>query len=230
MERLLAVHIVSSYGRKKVLCDVNIAAETGQCIGIVGTNGCGKSTLFNILAGLRKAGGGDIFFDGQQAAGRGGRRLFQAYVGYVPQEDNLIPELSVMDNLRLWYQDAGALKQELEQGFLHKLGIEQMCRLKAGRLSGGMKKRVSIGCALAGNPPILILDEPGAALDLPGKADIRRHLNRYKQYGGTILLATHDETDLELCDKLYTLTKGVSREISNTLRGEALQYQISNKE
>ena len=56
MERLLAVHIVSSYGRKKVLCDVNIAAETGQCIGIVGTNGCGKSTLFNILAGLRKAG------------------------------------------------------------------------------------------------------------------------------------------------------------------------------
>lgn len=223
MERLQAVNIASSYGRKKVLCGVNIAAGAGQCVGIVGTNGCGKSTLLNILAGLRKADGGDIYFDGNPAKGR---QLFISYTGYVPQESNLIPELSVMDNLRLWYQDAEALRQSLEQGFLKALGVDRMCRLKAGKLSGGMKKRVSIGCALAGNPPILILDEPDAALDLPGKADIRKYLGMYKQMGGTVLIATHDESDLELCDRVFALSGGASKEIDRALRGEALLNQI----
>lgn len=223
MERLQAVNIASSYGRKKVLCGVNITAGAGQCVGIVGTNGCGKSTLLNILAGLRKADGGDIYFDGNPAQGR---QFFIRYVGYVPQESNLIPELSVMDNLRLWYQDAEMLRQSLAQGFLQALGVGQMCRLKAGKLSGGMRKRVSIGCALAGNPPVLILDEPDAALDLPGKADIRKYLCMYKQMGGTILLATHDEIDLDLCDRVFALNSGASKEIDRTLRGEALLNEI----
>ena len=230
MERLLAVNIVSSYGKKRVLSGVNIAVGAGQCVGIVGTNGCGKSTLLNIIAGLRKPDSGEIYFDGQRASGRGGRKLFAAYAGYVPQENNLIPELRVMDNLRLWYQSASVLEQELKQGFLHELEIDQMCHLKAGQLSGGMKKRVSIGCALAGNPPILILDEPDAALDLPGKADIRRYLNMYKKLGGTIILATHDEIDLDLCDRVFALNGGVSKEIDRTLRGEALLFQICSKE
>lgn len=223
MERLQAVDIASSYGKKKVLCGVNITADAGQCVGIVGTNGCGKSTLLNILAGLRKADGGEIYFDGNRAQGR---QLFIRYAGYVPQESNLIPELSVMDNLRLWYADAAMLGQSLEQGFLKALGVDRMCRLRAGKLSGGMKKRVSIGCALAGDPPILLLDEPDAALDLPGKADIRRYLAMYKQMGGTVLLATHDEIDLDLCDRVFALNRGVSREIDRNLRGEALLNQI----
>ena len=131
MERLKTVDITSSYGRKKVLCGVDIAAAAGQCVGIVGTNGCGKSTLLNILAGLRRADKGEIYFDGNRAQGR---EFFIRYVGYVPQESNLIPELSVMDNLRLWYQDAGMLRQSLEQGFLRALGVERMCRMKARRL------------------------------------------------------------------------------------------------
>ena len=223
MERLQAVYIASSYGKKKVLCGVDLTADAGQCIGIVGTNGCGKSTLLNILAGLRRADRGEIYFDGNRAQGR---QSYISYVGYVPQESSLIPELSVMDNLRLWYQDAETLRQSLEQGFLKVLGIGQMLRLKAGKLSGGMKKRVSIGCALAGDPPILILDEPDAALDLPGKADIRKYLGIYKQAGGAILLATHDEMDLELCDRVYALNRGVSKEIDRTLRGEELLEQI----
>lgn len=223
MERIQAVNITSAYGRKKVLCGVGLSAGAGQCVGIVGTNGSGKSTLLNILSGLRKADGGEIYFDGNRAQGR---QTYIRYVGYVPQESSLIPELSVMDNLRLWYQDAGQLKQSLEQGFLRALGVDQMCRMKAGKLSGGMKKRVGIGCALAGNPPVLILDEPDAALDLPGKADIRKYLCMYKQMGGTVLLATHDEIDLELCDKVYALNGGASREIDRTLRGEGLLNQI----
>ena len=131
-----------------------------------------------------------------------------------------------MDNLRLWYQDAKMLGQSLEQGFLRALGVDRMCRLKAGKLSGGMRKRVSIGCALAGNPPVLILDEPDAALDLPGKAEIRKYLCMYKQMGGTVLLATHDEIDLELCDRVFALNRGASKEIDRALRGEGLLNEI----
>jgi len=223
VERIQAVNIISAYGKKRVLCGVNLSAEAGQCVGIVGTNGCGKSTLLNILSGLRKADSGEIYFDGNKAQGR---QPFIQYVGYVPQENNLIPELSVMDNLRLWYSDTGALRQSIEQGFLNMLGIGSMCRMNAGKLSGGMKKRVSIGCALAGNPPVLILDEPDAALDLPGKAEIRKYLGMYKQMGGTILIATHDEADLALCDRIYALNRGVGTELDRSLRGEALLRAI----
>ena len=223
MERIQAVNIISSYGKKRVLCGVNLSAGAGQCVGIVGTNGCGKSTLLNILSGLHRADAGEIYFDGNKTQGRKG---FVDHVGYVPQENNLIPELSVMDNLRLWYKDANALRQSIDQGFLKALGIDSMCRLKAGKLSGGMRKRVSIGCALSGNPSILILDEPDAALDLPGKAEIRKYLGMYKQMGGTILIATHDEADLALCDRIYALNRGTSVEIDRSLRGEALLRAI----
>lgn len=218
MERLKAVNIVSSYGRKRVLDGVNIDAGEGQCVGIIGANGCGKSTLLNILAGLKKPDSGDIYFDTRLAS----KRMFIDYTGYVPQENSLIPELCVMDNLRMWYRDKEVLCRELEHGFLHELGIDNMCRTRAGKLSGGMKKRVSIGCALAGNPPVLILDEPEAALDLPGKARIREYLGRYKKLGGTIILATHDEADLDMCDRVFVLDMGMSMEIDRTLRGEEL--------
>lgn len=211
MERIVAKNIFSAYGKKQVLKGVNLSADAGQCVGIVGENGCGKSTLLNILAGLRKADSGEIYAE---------------KTGYVPQEGNLLWELSVLDNLRLWYPDKAELKHSLEQGFLKALGIHKMCRMRAGKLSGGMKKRVCIGCALAGNPPILILDEPAAALDLIGKADIRRYLADYKAQGGAVLIATHEESDLEICDKVYALHDGKSREINRFLRGEELINEL----
>lgn len=226
MERIVAKDIVSGYGRKTVLRGVHLTANAGECIGIVGENGCGKSTLLNILAGLRTPKSGSIYFDGQKASGRLGIKLFRQYTGYVPQESNLIPELSVWDNLLIWYQDKRVLEHEINEGFLKVLGIDHMVRLKAGRLSGGMKKRVSIGCALAGRPPVLILDEPDAALDLVGKADIRNYLTMYRQIGGSVLLATHEEIDLDICDRVYALKGGSCKEIDRGVRGEKLLMQL----
>ena len=222
MERVVADGIVSAYGRRVVLNGVSLSAGAGQCVGIVGANGCGKSTLLNILSGLRDADRGEIFFDGARAD----RRTYKSYTGYVPQESNLISELSVKDNLLIWYRDRRSLEHEINEGFLKTLGIDKMCRMKAGRLSGGMKKRVSIACAMAGKPPVLILDEPDAALDLPAKADIRGWLSGYRQSGGTILIATHEESDLDICDRIYALKGGGCREIDASLRGEKLLYEI----
>ncbi len=105
-------------------------------------------------------------------------------------------------------------------------GIAKLFSHMLGTFSVGTKKKVSIGCALAGNPTVLLLDEPGAALDLPGKAKVREHLQRYKGMGGTVLLATHEETELDICDKLYALKEGRCREIDVGLRGDALLSQI----
>lgn len=235
MERICAAGIESAYGRKKVLKGVNLSAEAGQCVGIVGANGCGKSTLLSILAGLRRANKGMIAFDGVvadciaekgQRMNKEGEQLFIRYTGYVPQENALIPELSVKDNLLLWYMDEAVLKRELAEGFLYRMGLSEICAKKAGKLSGGMKKKVSIGCAMAGNPPVLLLDEPGAALDLPAKAKVREYLLHYKNMGGTVVLASHEETELDICDRLYALKEGVSHEIDRSLRGDELLAQI----
>lgn len=224
MERLLAVGIESAYGRKKVLCGVELSAQAGQCIGIVGANGCGKSTLLQILSGLRRPDRGQLFLEGQAA----NEKMLARYTGYVPQECCLIEELSVQDNLLLWYGGKEALQKALREGLLHMLGIEAMCGMCVGRLSGGMKKKVSIGCALAGNPPLLLLDEPGAALDLPGKMEVRKYLSLYKAGGGTVILATHEESELDICDKIYALSGGKSRVIDRNLRGEALMRLIQD--
>lgn len=232
MERIMVTDIASAYGRKQVLNGAALMAKAGECVGLVGANGCGKSTLLNILAGMRKADRGRILFDGQTAFDSGTsqtllskkqqKQLFILYTGYVPQDSQLIEELTVWDNLLLWYGNRKLLKAELGQQPLCQLGLKELKSMRVKKLSGGQKKRVSIGCALAGHPPILLLDEPGAALDLPGKAEVRRYLQSYKALGGTILIATHEESDLELCDRVYALKNGISREISPSLRGEAL--------
>jgi ABC-type multidrug transport system ATPase subunit len=142
--------------------------------------------------------------------------------GYVPQENPLIPELTVYDNLRLWYPDKKQLQQELAQGFLSLLGIAEYLTKTVNKLSGGMKKRVSIGIAMAGLPPVLLLDEPSAALDLICKEDIRKYLKAYLKRKGTVVLTTHEESELDLCDKLYVLKDGKLFEIDRTLRGAEL--------
>ncbi len=222
-------NITSSYGRKQILSGASFTAGRGECVGIVGANGCGKSTLLSVLAGTLKPKKGEVLYYGQMAWGdgstgrmHGDREVIRRMTGYVPQENPLIPELTVYDNLRLWYPDKKVLAQELEQGFLSLLGIGAYKDKQAGRLSGGMKKRVSIGIAMAGMPPILLLDEPGAALDLVCKEDIRRYLQTYLERKGTVVITTHEESELDLCHKIYVMKDGQLQQTDNRLRGAAL--------
>ena len=197
--------IAKRYRNKEVLRDVCFSAKSGECIGILGNNGTGKSTLLSILAGVQASDSGAFLYEGRDLFRYPKQR--SQLVGYVPQGTPLIEELTAWDNLRLWY-DTGTLRQELNQGFLAMLGIGEFIRTPVSKMSGGMKKRLSIGCAIAQKPPVLLLDEPMASLDLPCKQRISRYLQKHKEAGGILLLATHDVMELALCDKWYILKGG----------------------
>jgi len=193
-------HIEKRFQRTPILKDICLTAEEGTCIGLLGCNGSGKSTLLTILAGILSADGGEFLLDGKKPE--------PDQIGYVPQGTPLMEELSARDNLLLWYSRA-AMEQELKDGVLHLLGIEEFLHKQVKKLSGGMKKRLSIGCAMAKHPPVLLLDEPTAALDLVCKEHIAEYLCTFKASGGILLLTTHDPGEIAMCDTTYILKDGV---------------------
>lgn len=199
-------NISKKYRKKTVLVDISLEADNGCCVGILGSNGAGKSTLLSIIAGVLKADFGTVSYNGKSLLDD--HLLRNSVVGYVPQGTPLIQELSAWDNLLLWY-DRDSLKNELDNGVLKLLGIDKFIKTPVNKMSGGMKKRLSIGCAVSQKPPVLLLDEPTAALDVICKRDIAQYLQAYKNAGGIILLTTHDTAELAICDKCYIMKDGV---------------------
>lgn len=200
-----AVNITAGYGKKIVLQNLSLDLEEGSCTFVVGANGCGKSTLFSVLAGIKKARGGRLLLEGKEVE----KNQLQKLIGYVPQDSPLFPELTVKDNLLLWYGGKEALQKELDGGVIEKLGLQELLKKRVSTLSGGMQRRVCIGCAMAGNPRLLIMDEPGAALDLECKEALYDCLREYRKTGGTVLMSSHEKSDWEMGDKVYILKEGV---------------------
>lgn len=193
------------FGKKQVLRGASFLAEGGAAVGLVGENGSGKSTLLRILAGVLRPDAGSFRLDGRELFSTRGELSRQ--VAYVPQGTPLAGELSAYDNLRLWY-DRAALEQSLKNGILAELGVGEFLRTRADRLSGGMKKRLVIGCAMARSPRILLLDEPTSALDPAAKARVLEYVRRFCLEGGAAVIATHDPEELALCREGYLLRDG----------------------
>ncbi len=200
-------NINKSYKKKTILKDISLSADSGDCIGIVGANGCGKSTLLKILAGAIPPTSGKILYDNNSPLLK--NKFFSEYIAYVPQDNPLFDNLTVLDNLRLFYcESSHNLKNDLDHGILSDFQINQYVHQKVSLLSGGMKKRLSIACALIKDPKILILDEPGASLDIVCKSDIQNYMVNFITNGGTILIASHEEQELNICNKLFYMQNG----------------------
>ena len=210
---LTATRIYKRYGRREILKGVDLTVAPGACVGIIGGNGCGKTTLLSILAGTLKADKGQV--ENTEASGDS--------VAYVPQENPLIEELTVKDNLILWYRgNKQAMKEDLETGAAALLGIQPMLKRGVDQLSEKKKKRVSIACALAGHEAYLVLDEPGAALDMECKAQIRQYLKAYTASGGGVVLTSHEIAELSICTHMYILKNGRLEEIESHLSEQEL--------
>jgi len=186
-----------SFDKKQpVLKDISLALAPGAAICIAGQNATGKTTLLRMACGLISPDAGTVGCDGK--------------IAYVPQEPALLPELTVRDNLKLWYA-AQALNGPTFSALSPEglLGLEPFEKKRAGALSGGMKKRLSIAAALVGQPDYLLLDEPFAALDAPGCHALSLLLCRLKSEGMGILLTSHEPQQIAaLADILFLLQDG----------------------
>ncbi len=198
-------NITKNYTRKNVLKGISFEVPFGNCIGILGVNGSGKSTLLSTLAGVQKPKSGQFLYGDVDLIRDTKSR--NKLVGYVPQGTPLIEELTAKDNLLLWYTKKN-LDYELKSGVLSMLGISEFLNVTVSKMSGGMKKRLSIGCSMCGHPRLLLLDEPSAAIDFACKQSIANYIKLFKKSGGSVVIATHDISELEWCDKVYILKDG----------------------
>lgn len=222
MEILSAKNIVKSYG-KKVLSDVSLSVYENECVGIIGCNGCGKSTLLAILSGGINADGGSLHICGENAKNR---NVFSKYVGYMPQNDPLIEELSVRDNLQLWYSVA---HKKLDMDVVFKMGLYDVLNKRVSTLSGGMKRRVNMAGALASGSKILILDEPSTGLDIVCRQEMSALYKEYLNMGRAIIMATHSKEEMENCTRLLLLEGGKLREIDKHIQIQELSEIMRRK-
>jgi len=198
-------HIAKKYKNNFVLRDISFVARDGECIGFVGANGCGKTTLLSILVGVEIPDKGKLTLDGKKLSLKSG--ISRSHVGYVPQINPLPERLTVKECLKLWCDDKEAYHKALTRYDLADIEKKQI-----GKLSGGMKRRVAIACALSNDPDILVMDEPTAALDIHYKELIHGDMSKFVERGGLLIVVTHEKEEIEMCTTCYKIENG---EITN---------------
>jgi ABC-2 type transport system ATP-binding protein len=206
-----AVEIVSvarRFGAVQALAGVDLAVEAGEFFGLLGPNGAGKTTLISILAGLTHADAGTARVLGHDVVGdyRSARRL----LGVVPQELVFDPFFTVRETLKIQsgyfgIRDNDAWIDEI----LHHLDLASRADANMRALSGGMKRRVLVGQALVHKPPVIVLDEPTAGVDVELRQGLWQFVRRLNRDGHTIVLTTHYLEEAEdHCQRIAMLKAG----------------------
>lgn len=203
-----AENISKRYGKQNILKDITFFVRPGESAAVVGKNGCGKSTLMQILAGILKPDRGSLRYFDQDPLAK--KKVFRTMCGYVPQADPLIGELTVRDNLRLF----GAAPEAVHTELLEAFALSALLKTPVAKLSGGMKRRVSIACAVHHQPPILLMDEPSSGLDIYYKALIHEWMRAYLARNGTLVLTTHEEEEVCMCDRCFLMEDGMLTELT----------------
>ena len=197
------------HGAAKVaLKDVHLTVPRGSFFGLLGPNGAGKSTLINIMAGLVNKTSGKVRICGHDLDGD--MRAARLSIGVVPQELNIDPFFSPRALLDLQSGYYGVPRNERRTAeILEAIGLTDKAEAYARTLSGGMRRRLLIGKAMMHNPPVLVLDEPTAGVDIELRQHMWAYMKRLNALGTTILLTTHYLEEAEkLCDRIAIIDQG----------------------
>lgn len=191
-------------GRVQALDGISISVPRGAFVSLVGRSGCGKTTLFNIIAGLLRPGAGRILLDGRDIVGRAG------LVSYMLQKDLLLPWRSILDNIVLGMEVRGVGRREAvgrAMPLIERYGLGGFEHQRPAALSGGMRQRAALLRTLLCDRDVLLLDEPFAALDAQTRFDMQQWLLRlWQDFGRTVILVTHDVDEaVFLSDRIYVL-------------------------
>lgn len=230
---ILIQNISKSYGRFKALDDISFKVEEGELFGLLGPDGAGKTTLFRILTTLLLPEKGQVWMRGMNVVEQ--YRPIRSILGYMPGKFSLYPDLSVEENLRFFAsifnvsfdENSELIKDIYVQ--LHPFRQRQ-----AGKLSGGMKQKLALCCALIHKPQILVLDEPTTGVDAVSRVEFWEMLAALKMEGITIIVSTPYMDEAILCDRVALIQNGgilkvdTPRAIEDSFKRKILSVKADN--
>jgi len=196
-----------SYNNIKAIDELSLKVPGGISFGLLGPNGAGKTTLIRLLVGLLKPKSGSV-----RILGKTPSRKTAPLIGYMPQLHSLYAELSVIQNVDFFariYQlsDKHQRARRVEEA-IRLVDLWQRRKDSVLKLSGGMKQRVSLACAIVHNPPLLFLDEPTVGLDPELRVTFWKHFANLTRQGVTIIISSHTMDDAAHCDRLAFMRDG----------------------
>jgi ABC-2 type transport system ATP-binding protein len=203
---ILVDNVSFSFGKLKALDKLSLTIEKGISFGLLGPNGAGKTTLIRALTGLLTVKRGSIYILGDSIAQRN-----LLTIGYMPQQASLYNELTIYQNVHFFaslYHIAGDERRELVEEAIRLVELWDRRDDAISRLSGGMKQRVSLACAIVHKPAVLFLDEPTVGLDPELRVNFWDHFKSLNQQGITIVVSSHTMDDAAHCDRLAFIRYG----------------------
>jgi ABC-2 type transport system ATP-binding protein len=196
-----------NYGKLKVVDGVSLSIPPAVSFGLLGSNGAGKTTLIRLMVGLLKPASGQIRCLDKPPGPANARNI-----GYMPQLASLYNELSVQQNIdffaRIYGLKNGKDRQARIAEVIKLIDLWPKRHVSVNNLSGGMKQRVSLGCAIVHKPPLLFLDEPTVGLDPELRAHFWEYFNNLTESGTTLIISSHTMDDAAHCQKLVFMREG----------------------
>ena len=198
----------------KALLNINLNINKGDFIAIIGSSGSGKSTLMNIIGALVRPTSGVYKFDGQKVSGMNDKKLANLRknrIGFVFQNFNLIPRISILSNVELpmvYKRVSKVERRERTLTLLKKVGLEGRSSFRPNQISGGEIQRAAIARALANNPDIILADEPTGNLDSKRGEEIMKIFQDLNKEGITVILVTHDIEKARYANRIIKMKDG----------------------
>ena len=208
-----------SFGSVSAVRNVDFAVARGEIFGLVGPDGAGKTTILRMLAGVLKPDAGDIHLEGVDVAADPERA--KTYLSYMPQRFGLYEDMTVDENIFFYatlFEISAKTRRERSGELLKAAGLQPFQRRLAGQLSGGMKQKLGLVCALIHTPRVLLLDEPTTGVDPVSRRDFWGILYGLREQGVTILLSTAYMDEAERCSRLALLHAGEIRHCDTPAR------------
>tara|TARA_B100000953_G_C17968852_1_gene405496 strand:- start:238 stop:1002 length:765 start_codon:yes stop_codon:yes gene_type:complete len=231
---LAAKSISKSFDKRVILRKIDISLNKGEMLGLLGSNGAGKSTFMNIVLGLLKCDFGDIFLGNIKLTNLAIHERSKLGIAYLPQQTSIFRGLTVYDNLLGIAQIIKkniAEQRDIVEKLMAEFSITHLRDVKATSLSGGERRRTEIARCLINNPKILLLDEPFAGVDLLSIQDIKGLLLKLQARGCAVLVTDHNASQLlSVVDRAYVIANGsivangTPRQIVNTTEAKKLYF------
>ena len=206
--RRLAKHFPGQNGRK-ALYELDLTVPQGEMYALVGPDGAGKTTTLRILSTVMSQTSGEAFVNGYDVRRQADRAL--SFIGYMPQNFSLYPDLSVLENLHFFADVQGVSVERRKERIPEMLAFTRLTPFQSRRsvnLSGGMKKKLALACALMHEPEVLLLDEPSTGVDPVSRRELWQILSKVTQEGVTIVVSTPYMDEAERCTRVGMLYQG----------------------